>query len=205
MLPYCSSGSHDSRVESIVRYCFFADFAADPGNGRGVKSILSGGLINRLGVGVTGTRRGNLLGLCGENGTISCCLGSKDKAWNADETDTFRSIPLPEEEGYLLSTGYMIRASSWEGLNIKGAGFFGTLRGGGAIRLDLGSSLGVSQVPRAVAGLGAAWPVFRFLAMEVLGRARVEIDCAEGGRIPEPTLALKEEFDVVLETPDLVR
>ena len=191
-------------MESIVRNCFFADFAADLGGSRGVHGTLSGGLMRRLGMGVSGTARGNLLGLCGDVGTLSRLLGANVKAWNADVTETSRNTPL-EDEGNLISKGDMTRVPFMGVFRIRCADRFVTVRGGGAIRLDLGSSLGSPWVPRAVAGLGVAWVPFLFLAKDVLGRARFEIDCADGGRIPEPTLAAKEEFEVVLEAPELLR
>ena len=46
---------------------------------------------------------------------------------------------------------------------------------------------------------------FRSLARDVLGLARLEIDWADGGLMPEPTLAEKDELDVVLEVAELVR
>ena len=56
-----------------------------------------------------------------------------------------------------------------------------------------------------MAGLGAAWFVFLLFARDVFGRARLETDCADGGRIPEPTLDEKEEFEAVLEALELLR
>ena len=47
--------------------------------------------------------------------------------------------------------------------------------------------------------------VLRLFAKEVFGRARLEIDCVEGGLMPEPTLAEKDEFEVVLEALELLR
>ena len=43
------------------------------------------------------------------------------------------------------------------------------------------------------------------MARDVFGRPRADIDCAEGGRILDPTLAEKEELDVVREEAELVR
>lgn len=61
----------------------------------------------------------------------------------------------------------------------------------GYIRLGLTSSSGWTRFPWDVAGLGAACPFLSF-ASDVFGRASAEA----GGRIPEPTLAEKDEFEV---------
>lgn len=47
--------------------------------------------------------------------------------------------------------------------------------------------------------------MFRFWVRDVFGRARLETDWAEGGRMPVPTLAEKEEFEVDLEEAELLR
>jgi hypothetical protein len=75
----------------------------------------------------------------------------------------------------------------------------------GGIRLDLGSSLGRARCPIAVAGLEAAMFWFRSFASDVLGRARLDIDCADGARMPDPTLDEKEELDVIRDTAELLR
>lgn len=42
-------------------------------------------------------------------------------------------------------------------------------------------------------------------AKDDFGLAKPETDCTDGGRMPVPTLAEKEEFDVVLDEADVLR
>ena len=92
------------------------------------------------------------------------------------------------------------------------AGARGTKLGGGiwdTLRLLLGPSWFPPRVPSDVAGLGAAALVPLSLANDDFARATPEVGCAEGGRIPLPTLAEKVDIfvdvDVFLEAFELLR
>ena len=170
--------------------------------GDGLYMGLIGGVNFRFGV--DSTALGILLGLLLGDGAGSAMTASSFMPRKALSKENSREADSsPGRPGGCLK-GEMSRFDICT--IVDGAGEMG-LKGPlnkGFIRLDLGSSFGCMRFVIAVAGLVAAmW--FRSLAKAVLGLARPDTDCADDGRMPDPTLAEKEEFDVTLELDELLR
>jgi hypothetical protein len=197
MFPYCSSGSHDSRLEYRVRYCFLkGDLPGDVGNGEGFHAGRSGGVsLGGVNLGTLrsfltgeGVARGSLEGLLVATagltgGLLDRRMPSKARFNEASRDDRIR---------FTFLAGELARAPLFATEKLIWSDGDGALMGlvVGDIRFALTSSWGWALLPWDVAGLGTANP--RSFASDVFGRARAEA----GGRIPDPTLAEKDELDV---------
>lgn len=206
MLPYCSSGSHDSKVEDFVRkflVCFFwGDGVLKLGGNFGGTNFTTAGVLER------GDGKGILLGL-------------PDRCWSGWEVFEHRDIPASRAvmDEVLLSRCCRLSkgdcsAIMWA-LRLSFLGIYTDpvllgareiARSGAMGTIRLGPSCNnPPRVPKDVAGLAAACLPLS-LANDDFGRARLVV---VGGRIPLFTLAEKGlgaiAEDVLLEKLMLVR
>lgn len=223
MLPYCSSGSQATKLESFVRYCLLARLRgvvrASLGKGLGVNDL---GVKGSLATGEQGRDeeggRGSLEGLS-DRAPETGVWGSNDRFDSLSASESIEMVRIRLAHVFMVVdgslTGETFRTRCFVGLNAfpfvarDGAGVILGLWERDIIRLPLGTSATPGWVPCAVSNRDSALLVVRSLARDDFGRARLDVDREAANRVGLPRLAEKleemDEAEVSLEAFDWVR